>query len=130
MKLTKTLLTLLLASGLAMGLTSCKKDDKDSTPSIEAEVTITVMQDDGMGNLTPIKDAIIMSIFSDAGYGINTLAKIEEDDRTTDADGKVTFTKLLPGNYQVFIDTDGNPGSEIDDYMQIFSGANEVTFKQ
>lgn len=134
MNFKKILYKTFLATGLFIGLTSCKKDDKnsDNVPDGTAEVTVIVVNDvDGdlttLEDQTPVDDAIVIHLHIDGGNGNNILDEsLSKKNRQTDKDGKYTFAKLLPGNYSVEFDLNDDNSWDIDKGFQAFPGKNEV----
>lgn len=127
MKFNKVIPVIFLASALAISLSSCKKDDKTTTPNNEASLTITVMQDDGMGNLTPIEDAIILGVFTNGGDGFDILKDIAKADKKTDDKGQYVIDKLLIGDYFVGVDLNDDGNADGWEGVLVFPGENEVS---
>lgn len=129
MKYNKVLLYFFLAIMLGMGLTACKKDkNADTLPSGIASLTVKILVDNPDEEI-PIEDILITSIDTDGGSGFNILFDVPEEDRTTDEKGIVTFPKLLPGNYQLNGDIDGDKITDFSRNFQVFDGKNEVVIK-
>lgn len=127
MKYNKIIYTLVLIIALTIGLSSCKKDDKNSVSVDSSELTITMLLDNK--EETPLEDIVIVAIYTDGGNGFNVLEGVDKKERTTGKDGKVTFPKLLPGNYGIYIDVNGDDLWDMEKYIQVFPGENDVTFK-
>ncbi len=82
---------LLIIAILTITLTSCEKDDEGDTSTTATLIVNTTV--DGYGAI--------------AGVNVQLTESVSDEDiqeKVTDSNGKVTFTNILPGTYEVYGD--------------------------